>query len=243
MLLKTKNKFRPIYKPLLSLRENIQNRDKLLRFKKKKWQKLILIYKKKLKLYRKVKPKDQAQYSVSRYPNTNFTYKKQYKTTLKETKKFKLVYGGLLNKTLKTLFRKSFKMANQVDFLKLFESRLDVTLYRSKFGPTIQFIRQLIYQGNVFVNSRKVMTKSFLLTPGDIIEIKLKHNTLIEYYGRRSDNWPICPKHLTVNYKTMQIVFNELKTDNMSLNHFYYLKIEKLLLLFKNLFSSLCLMK
>lgn len=243
MTLKAKNRFRPIYKPLLSLRENIQNRDKLIRFKKKKWQKLIISYKKKLKLYRKVKPKDQAQYSVSRYPNTNFTYKKQYKTTLKETKKFKLIYGGLLNRTLKILFRKNFKVVSHVNFLKIFESRLDVTLYRSKFGSNIKFIRQLIYQGNVFVNGRKVVTKSFLLTPGDIIEIKPKHNTLIEYYGRKSDNWPLCPKHLTVNYKTMQIVFNSLKTDNMSLNHFYHLKIEKLLLLFKNFFGSLCLTK
>ena len=43
MLSQTKNRFRPIYKPLLNLNENIQNKNKLLKFKKKKWQKLILI--------------------------------------------------------------------------------------------------------------------------------------------------------------------------------------------------------
>ena len=36
MTLKNKNKFRPIYKQLIKLKENPQNRDKLLRFKKEK---------------------------------------------------------------------------------------------------------------------------------------------------------------------------------------------------------------
>jgi ribosomal protein S4 len=193
---------------------------------------LILIYKKKLNLYKKIKPKDQAQYLISRYPSVNFIYKKQYKTTLKEVKKLKLTYGGLLNKTLRILFKRNFKTISHMDFLKLFESRLDVTLYRSKFGPNIKFIRQLIYQGNVFVNSEKVTVKSFLLTPGDIVKVKLRRSRLLDYYTQKSDNWPVCPKHLIVNYKTMQIAFCSLKNNNLSLNLFYHLRIEKLLLLF-----------
>ena len=50
MTVQTKNRFRPVYKPLLNLNDNIQNRNKLLKFKKKKWQKLIFIYQKKLNL-------------------------------------------------------------------------------------------------------------------------------------------------------------------------------------------------
>ena len=233
MIIKTKNKSRPVYKPLLNLNENIQNRNKLLKFKKKKWEKLINIYKKKLKLYKKIKPKDQAQYLISRYPSLNFSYKKQYGNTLKEIKKFKLAYGGLLNKTLQILFKNNFKTISHIDFLKIFESRLDVTLYRSRFGPNIKFIRQLIYQGNVFVNNNKVIIKSFLLTPGDVIKIKLKQGRLLEDSSRKSDNWPVCPKHLVVNYRTMQIVFSSLKNNNLSLNLFYHLGTAKLLLLFK----------
>jgi hypothetical protein len=36
MILKNKNKFRPIYKKFIKLRENLQNREKILRLKKKK---------------------------------------------------------------------------------------------------------------------------------------------------------------------------------------------------------------
>jgi len=36
MLLKKKNRFKPFYKQFIKLRENLQNRKKLLQFKKKK---------------------------------------------------------------------------------------------------------------------------------------------------------------------------------------------------------------
>ena len=54
MLVK-KNKFNPIYKQLVRLRENVQNRKKLLKFKKQKWKQFIYYYKRKLKRYRKFK--------------------------------------------------------------------------------------------------------------------------------------------------------------------------------------------
>jgi ribosomal protein S4 len=188
MILKTKNRSRPVYKPLLNLNENIQNRNKLLKFKKKKWQKLIFIYKKKLNLYKKIKPKDQIQCVIARHPSKTFSYQKQFKIKLIETKKFKLAYGGLLNKTLEILFKKNFKTISQIKFLKIFENRLDITLYRSKFGPNIRFIRQLIYHGKVFVNSQKIITKAFTLTPGDVIIVKSKFNKLLRNYIQNSNN-------------------------------------------------------
>jgi len=36
MILQNKNQFRPVYKQLVNLKENVQNREKLMRFKKKK---------------------------------------------------------------------------------------------------------------------------------------------------------------------------------------------------------------
>ena len=34
---KKNTKFKPLYKKFLNLRENVQNKQKLLKFKKKKW--------------------------------------------------------------------------------------------------------------------------------------------------------------------------------------------------------------
>ena len=182
MIFKNKNKFRPTYKPLISLQENVQNREKLLKFKKKKWQKLISIYKRRLNLYKKIKPKDQTQYLISKFPNANFAYKKQYKNILTEIKKFKLIYGGLLNKIIKILLNKNNKnsIISRITFLKIFESRLDVTLFRCKFGLSIRYVRQLISHGKVFVNNEQITIKSFILKPGDMIKIKLKCYKLLE---------------------------------------------------------------
>jgi len=174
MIFKKKNRYRPHYKQLINLKENLQNRNKLLNFKKKKWQKLIIIYKRRLNLYKKIKPKDQTQYLVSKHSNINFIYKKEYKNILKEINKFKLIYGGLLNKTIKFLLNNNNGLMNRVTFLRIFESRLDVILFRCKFGLTIRCIRQLIAHGKVFVNSKKTTIKSFILKSGDIIKIKLK---------------------------------------------------------------------
>jgi len=232
MIFKNKNKFRPIYKPLINLRENIQNREKLLKFKKKKWQKLISIYKRRLNLYKKIKPKDQAQYLVSKYPNANFAYKKQYRNILKEIKKFKLIYGGLLSKMIKFLLKKNNKhgILNRITFLKFFENRLDVTLFRCKFGPNIRFVRQLISHGKVFVNNNKITLKSFILKPGDIIKIKSKCYKFLESSILRSLWPPVCQKQLILNYKTMQLIFISCENTSFSLNLFYYIDLEKVLL-------------
>jgi hypothetical protein len=44
MFLKKRNRFKPLYKQFIELRGNIQNRTKLLRFKKKKWKSFVQNY-------------------------------------------------------------------------------------------------------------------------------------------------------------------------------------------------------
>ena len=52
-----KNRFKPLYKQFIKLRENVQNREKILNFKKKKWSNLLFYYKRSLKRFNKFKPK------------------------------------------------------------------------------------------------------------------------------------------------------------------------------------------
>jgi hypothetical protein len=109
MIFGNKNKFRPLYKQFIQLKENVQNRKKLLNFKKQKWEKFIQNYKKKLKWYKKFKPIDQTQYLVSRYPSKKFSYKKRYKNTLQDTKKIRLLYGNLAKSSIKKLIKITLK--------------------------------------------------------------------------------------------------------------------------------------
>lgn len=222
-----KSKFKPKYKKLISLKENIQNYNKILNFKKKKWAKLIQIYIRKLKLYNKIKPKDYNQHLVSRYTSLTFAYKRRYKNVLQETNKFKLMYGGFTTKKIKMILNKKSKIISPINFLKLFENRLDVILYRAKFVLSIREAGQIIYQGKILLNNKTIKIKSYVVKSGDIITVKTKYlnKTTLNVLQL---NWPICQKHLLVNYKTSQIICNFLN-NNISLNSFYHVDFEKIL--------------
>ena len=102
-------------------------------------------------------------------------------------------------------------------FLEFFERRLDTILYRSKFSPSIRNARQLISHGIISVNNKPVRIKSYELKTGDLITVNPKYSNLIKVNLKKSEIWPIPPKYLTINYKTMQIVLNDMKHTNFSL--------------------------
>lgn len=235
MILKKKNRFKPLYKQFLNLGENVQNRKKLLKFKKQKWSKLLFHLKKKMKWYNKFKPQDQTQYLVSRFPNRWDSFKKgSFRNTLKAYKKLNLFYGGFAKKHIKKFITQTYNKTNKTKklnliFLKLFESRLDTVLYRAKFTISIKAARQLIVHGKIFVNGIKIKSPLYPLKPGDLISIDYKISSIIEKGIARSNTWPITPKHLTVNYKTLQIILGALDYAILSSYYSFNFNIEKIL--------------
>lgn len=189
MFFKKKNKFKPLYKQFLELKENIQNRKKFAKFKKKKWKFFIQNYAWKLKKYKKFKPRDQARYLVSQYPSRGLSYKAKTKNNQQTLKKFKLLFGGLpkrfVKKRIKIILKKKHKRTSLL-FLEFFERRLDTILYRSKFGSSIRNARQLILHGKIFVNKKPIKTKSYILSFGDIITINPRDFKLIKTNVRQS---------------------------------------------------------
>lgn len=232
MVFKNVNRFKPLYKQFIELRENIQNRNKVFQFKKKKWTKFGESYTQKLKRYRRFKPKDQARYLVSRYPSRGLSYKTRCKNNLLTLKRFKLFHGGLPKPKIKSLakiaLRNKCRKISSL-FLKFFEFRLDTVLFRSKFAFSVRNARQLILHGKILVNNQFIKTKSYVLKPGDIISILFINFKLIRTNIKRSVKWPLPPKHLTINYKTLQIIFGMSKHVNFSLNFFYHLNVDKIL--------------
>lgn len=235
MFLKRKNKFKPLYKQFINLYENVQNRQKILQFKKQKWNKFISYIKYKSKRYKKFKPYNQNQYLVSRYPNKWNSYKKgTYKNILQTYKKFKLLYGDLSKKKIKNYILKALKIKNKKNtlslyFLNLFESRLDITLYKAKFSRSVRNAKQLVSHGKILVNYNKITSPSYNLKAGDIISINPKFKSIIEFNIANSNIWPIPPKHLTINYKTLQILFGTFLNENISTQFNFNLNLEKLL--------------
>ena len=223
-----KKRYKPFYKQFLRLRKNIQDRPKLFNFKKQKWQKFQQYSKNQLKFYKRFKIRDQFQLSVSKFTSRGNSFQKKFRNNLHERKLFSLFYGGLKKKYLKkTIFTKGFTK-NSKDFrqniLRVFESRLDIVLYRSKFSLSVKGSSQLILHGHVLVNGLVVRNKSYILKTNDVIEIarNIKSRGLVKQNLDRSNFWPIPPKHLLINYKTLQVLFvyNESSNSMPVFNHY-----------------------
>ena len=119
-------------------------------------------------------------------------------------------------------------------FIAKIESRLDVVLYRSKFCWSINIARQIIKHGKVKVNNRIIKSKFYILKPGDFISIKksmfFKLDRINKQLGWKKNTWPHTPRHLFLNYKTLQIIFNNPNNENFASSLTFNLKLEKILL-------------
>jgi len=222
---------KPLYKQFVALRENVQNRKKLLKFKRQKWRQFLLSYEKKLKWYKKFKPQDHNKYLVSKFASKNTSYKKRHKNSLQSIKRFKLFYGC----RTKSLLKKQVLEASQrkrlfnMSLLEMMENRLDIVLLRAKFSFSLQSARQLITHGKILVNQKIVKSSAYSLQTGDLISVRKDSSLLIESNIKQSDIWPIPPKHLLVNYRTMQILFGDHKNINLSLYFPFNLNLEQII--------------
>lgn len=239
MSLQKKNRFKPVFKQIIKLRENVQNRQKLLKFKKKKWESFLKFYINKLKNYRKFKPLDHSKYFVTKHGTRGVGYNKRFRDTLQAGKKLRLFYGNLLKKYFKKKIRtvlseKKPKSKNitglETVLIEVFERRLDTVLYRAKFAASMRSARQLILHGKVYVNNVRVQSKAYTLQTGDIIGLDLECLELYESNILESVKWPIPPKHLVINYRTMQILFlGNIKSTNLANEFSFNLRLQKIL--------------
>lgn len=237
MVLKKRHK--PFYKQFLRLRRNIQNRPKLLKFKKQKWVRFQQYSKNQLKFFRRFKIKDQFQLSVSKFASRGNSLQKNFKNNLYDRKAFSLFYGKLkkkyLKKNISQFVNRNYIEESSIDFrhktLKFFESRLDTVLYRSNFSLSIKSASQLILHGHILVNGIPVRRKSYILKVNDLVEVThlVKSRNLIKKNLNRSNFWPIPPKHLLINFNTLQIMFIYNDTSNLMPAFNHYLNIDSII--------------
>ena len=97
----------------------------------------------------------------------------EYGTQLREKQKTKSYYG-----VGEKQFRKYFEMASNKkgvtgeNLLQILESRLDNVVYRLGFGASRAEARQFVTHAQFNVNGKKVNIASYLVKPGDVIEVR-----------------------------------------------------------------------
>ncbi|BCR04067.1 30S ribosomal protein S4 [Desulfuromonas versatilis] len=98
-----------------------------------------------------------------------------YGTQLREKQRVKRTYG-LLEKQFRGYFAKADRMKGVTgeNLLVLLERRLDSMIYRLGFATSRSEARSLVRQGHFLVNGRKVNVPSYLVRPGDTVELREK---------------------------------------------------------------------
>ena len=103
-----------------------------------------------------------------------------YGAQLREKQKVKRLYG-----LLESQFRNTFKEADRQKgitgevLLFLLERRLDNIVYRLGFANSRNEARQLVRHNHFSVNRSKVNIPSYLVKPGDVIEVREKSKKVV----------------------------------------------------------------
>ncbi len=96
-----------------------------------------------------------------------------YGVQLSEKQKFRLYYGDIREKQFYGIYKEAARKRGDTieNLVGLLESRLDAFIFRTNFAPTIHAARQIISHKRVKVNKHKVNIRSYVLKPGDVVEI------------------------------------------------------------------------
>ena len=241
---------------LLKFNENIQNRKKILKFNKKKWDLLrdktlyeannndIIFNNKSQMKHRTVTDnKNKLIYDQTIFYTPTFynkVYKKIFRVNLKTKQKLTFFYGTMPNNYLKKIVRKAIKYnkINQTNerpvthLINILRARLDFILYRSGLGFNVLEAKTLIAQGHVFVNDKNVLNPSFQLRKGDCIKIGLKRLKSIQnkiFLTKPIKKTSLVPNYLHINYKILEIVvLKDFLPSNTSNDFSFFLDINSI---------------
>ena len=103
-----------------------------------------------------------------------------YGTQLQAKQKLKAYYGNINERQFRNLYKKAVMLKGDTseNLIGLLERRLDAIIYRAKFATTVFSARQLINNGHVKVNGKKVNISSYAVKEEDSIEIRDKSKQL-----------------------------------------------------------------
>lgn len=103
----------------------------------------------------------------------------EYGVQLREKQKVRKTYG-LLEKQFRNYFEDALKQSGRTGetLIKTLERRFDNVLYRIGLAPSRKAARQLILHRHVTINNHLVDIPSYLLDPGDVIQIRAKSKKL-----------------------------------------------------------------
>lgn len=159
-------------------------------------------------------------YAPGMHGNTRNKKMSEYGLQMREKQKAKRYYG-----LLESQFRSYFEQANKKqgvtgeNLLSILETRLDNVVYRLGFAMSRAEARQMVRHAHFTVNGKKVNIPSFLVKPGDVVELCEGSRSLEKFKGALEANASrVIPKWLELDKnKTVAKVLAEPTREDIDL--------------------------
>jgi small subunit ribosomal protein S4 len=136
-----------------------------------------------------------------------------YGLQLREKQKVRHIYG-LVEKQFHHAFERAERMRGitGVNMLLLLERRLDNMVYRIGFATSRNSARQMVSHRHFLVNGRIVDIPSYLVSPGDVIEVREKSRKIpgVQNALDSVDNRGGVPRWLEMDRENFRAVVKEL---------------------------------
>jgi small subunit ribosomal protein S4 len=136
----------------------------------------------------------------------------EYGLQLREKQKAKFIYG-VLEKPFRNYYEKADRMKGMTgeNLMVLLERRLDSVIFRMGFARTRKEARQIVGHKHVLVNGKCVNVPSYLISAGDVIEIREKSKSLQRYKDiAEVTNGRLVPEWMDVDQENFKGTVKEL---------------------------------
>ena len=116
----------------------------------------------------------------------------EYGMQLNEKQKVKFIYG-ILEKQFRMYYEKAAKTPGITgeNLLTTIERRLDNVVFRLGFAMTRREARQAVNHGHFTVNGKRVDIPSYLVSPGDVIEVCERSRSSVMFKRLLGEDAPI----------------------------------------------------
>jgi len=137
-----------------------------------------------------------------------------YGLQLTAKQKLKGYYGNITERQFSRLYAEAVRKRGDTseNLVGLLESRLDAVVYRMKFVPTVFAARQFVNHGHVSVNGKRVNIPSYLVKPGDVIEVRQKSKELAVVLEAIQLAERDVPEYIEVDHKAMKGTYIRVPT-------------------------------
>jgi len=137
-----------------------------------------------------------------------------YGIQLAAKQKLKGYYGNMTEKQFRRTYEEAYNHKGDTieNMIGLLERRLDITIYRMKFVPTVFAARQFVNHGHVRVNGKKVNIASYRVSPEDTIEVKEASRELPLVLEAVASGEREVPEYLEVDFDKMKGTYHRVPT-------------------------------